>query len=239
MYNETRGLVNQTVIHKSMYETYFKEYEDELNTAIGSFLFWDILNSRKIISQKMLNEMNETPIAWNFIRYSLFVNYIIALGRIFDTDGDSFSIDNLLKACIDEIEIFSKKELRKRKEGSALDSKGVDEYISKAFEPTERDFHVLRGEVSKRRKIFQDVYRPIRHKIIAHKDLGHLGNSDALFENTNINEINDILEFLYSLQMALFGLYHNGRQLVLGTHKINREYYTNDFKNLLFKAVNV
>lgn len=222
-----------------MYEAYFREYEDELNIAIGSFLFWEILNSRKIISQKMLNEMNETPIAWNFIRYSLFVNYILALGRIFDTDGDSFSIDNLLKACIEEIDIFSKEELRKRRIVSGSDSKGVDEYISGAFVPTEKDFLVLRGEVSKRRKIFQDDYRPIRHKIIAHKDLGHLGNSDALFVNTNIDEISDILEFLYSLQMALFGLYQNGRQLVLGVHKINREYYTNDFKKILFKAVNV
>jgi hypothetical protein len=222
-----------------MYETYFKEYEDELNITIGRFLFWQVLNSRKIISVKMLNKMNETPMAWNFIRYSLFVNYILGLGRIFDTDGDSFSIDDLLKTCIEEIDIFTKEELRKRKAGSGLDSKHVDECISKAFEPTAKDFHVLRGEVSKRRKVFQDVYRPIRHKIIAHKDLEHLGNSDDLFSNTNVSEISDILEFLNSLQMALFGLYHNGRQPVLGAHKINREYYTNDFKKLLFKAVNV
>lgn len=222
-----------------MYETYFKEYEDELNIAIGSFLFWEILNSRKIISQKMLNEMNETPIAWNFIRYSLFVNYILALGRIFDTDGDAFSIDNLLKTCIEEIDVFSKEQLRKRKTASRFGSKRVDEQVSVAFEPTEKDFHVLRSEVSKRRKIFQDVYRPIRHKIIAHKDLDHIGNSDALFVNTNVDEISDIMEFLYSLQMALFGLYQNGRQLDLGAHKINREHYTNDFKKLLFKAVSV
>jgi hypothetical protein len=49
-------------------------------------------------------------------------------------------------------------------------SEWLDTYMADAHVPTDNDFQKLRGELSKRQKQYEEIYRPIRNKIFVHKD---------------------------------------------------------------------
>lgn len=159
----------------------------------------------------------------------------ITLGRIFDVDTKAFSVDDLLKCCIKEINIFSSENLRIRK---MVDQNGnepawLSKYIEDAYEPIENDFSKLRGEVSKRRNIFENVYRPIRHKIIAHKDKNFLDNANDLWVETNIVELEEIIWFLNDLKVTLSETFLNGKKPELRNRKPDIAFYERDFGRLL------
>jgi len=197
-----------------MYDKYYQEYCNEVHLTLGTYLFWKMIQNRAASEPELLSGLNESPTSWILIRHSLQVTMFLTLGRIFDTDGDAFSADDLLKCCINEIDIFSKGKLRERKlkgkNGNIPD--WIDEYIGNSYLPVEDDFQRLRGELTKRRKVFQKVYRPIRHKIFAHKDKKFIGKTDELWSETNIGELEEIVWFLNDLKRTLFETYENGRK---------------------------
>ena len=194
-----------------------------------------MLNKRSADDKELLIALNRTPLSWIVTRHSLQVNLFITLGRIFDTDNDAFSVDDLLKCCIEDIEIFSLENLRERKvEGqNGVEPEWLQEYIENAYEPNIEDFNRLRGEFSKRRRIFEDVYKPIRHKIIAHNDKAYMDNIDELWSKTNIDELEKIIWFLNDLKVTLFETYSNGYKPILKNIEPNLEFYENDFSKLL------
>jgi hypothetical protein len=218
-----------------MFEKYYQEYCNEVHMILASYLFWRMIQNRAASEEDLLYALNRTPLSWIFTRHSLQVTLFITLGRVFDIDNDAFSVDDLLKCCIEEIDIFSLENLRSRK---IADQKGkepdwLDEYINKSYQPVEDDFQRLRGEVTKRRKLFESAYRPIRHKLIAHKDKDYLDNKDELWAKTNIKELEEIIWFLYDLQETLFDTYHNGRKPELKDREPNLKSYESDFSSLL------
>jgi len=169
------------------------------------------------------------------IRHSLQVTLFITLGRIFDTDDDAFSVDDLLKSCINEIDLFSLKNLRERKmEGqNGNEPKWLNEYIAISYEPNEEDFYELRSEVAKHRRVFESVYRPIRHKVMAHNDKEYMENADELWAETNISEIENIIWFLSDLKTTLFDAFQNGRKPQLNGREPDIKFYEDDFAKLL------
>ena len=94
----------------------------------------------------------------------------------------------------------------------------------------------LKDEVSKRQKQYESIYKPIRHKIFAHKDLKNIKCVDILFEKAKIGEIQDILYFLYQIKMIIFELLHNGRLTNIGYFTFNEEKFVmKDIEELLDK----
>jgi len=218
-----------------MYDRYYQEFCNEVGRMLSCYLFWRMLHNRIAEDKKLLSALNRTPLSWMITRYSLNITLFIVLGRIFDMNHNAFSVDDLLKCCIDEIDLFSLDSLRERKvKGqTGIEPKWLSEYIEKAYEPNVEDFQRLRGEITKRRKIFESVYRPIRHKLIAHNDKKYLDKADELWEATNINELEEIIWFLYDLKETLFGTYQNGRKLILEGRKPDLDYYERDYGKLL------
>lgn len=219
-------------MHKKLY----KEFRNEVGTAIASFFLWKKIEEIAT-DKKKLARLNNTPLSWSIIRHSLSVTTLITMHRIFETDEECISADDLLKTYLLDISIFSTEQLRARKDPNNENPEWLEEYIDYAYEPTELDFHILRGELSKRRKIFNEIYRPIRSKLIAHKVKAFVDISQELHAKGSMSEIEEILEFVNAIKEALFDLYMNGRKPDLTQYRINKRFYENDYDNLMQKVI--
>ena len=218
-----------------MYDRYYQEYCNEVHKALGSYLFWKMIQKRSFEEKDLLEALNRTPLSWVFVRHSFQVTLFITLGRIFDADSDAFSLDDLLKYCAENIDIFSLESLKKRKikDQSGRVPDWLEGYIQKSYEPVAADFQRLRGEATKHRKVFEEIYRPIRHKLIAHNDKEYMENADKLWAKTNIGEMETILWFLHDIKETLFNAYHNGRKPELVGKEPDIAFYESDFGELL------
>ena len=123
----------------------FNIYGNEVEAACQAFFLWKGINNIASNDEDIFNGLNESPLSWNTITFALQNHYFILLGRLFDTDGDSFSVHTFLRNCIENIDQFSKENLRKRKiDSSSGDLSLLYAYIENAYEPTEDDFQKLR-----------------------------------------------------------------------------------------------
>lgn len=224
-----------------MYDRYYQEYSNEVHKILGCYIFWKMLHDRPASEKGLLKALNTTPLSWILIRHSLQVSLFITLGRIFDLDNDAFSVDDLLKHCLENIDIFSLENLRERKlEGQkGKEPEWLREYIQNAYFPVEGDFQRLRGETTKHRKVFERIYKPIRHKIIAHTDKEYMDKADELWAETNIGELEEIIWFLHDLKETLFQTYQNGEKPEIMGRVPDVAYYEKDFGELLNIIKNV
>jgi DNA-binding ferritin-like protein len=204
-----------------------KQFRAEIDTAAQAFFLWRAINRRASEDRGIYRGLNEQALSWNILTHSLQTTFFIVLGRLFDTDGDAFSVHAFLRSCIENVEQFSKDALRQRKlaNSSGGEPEWLDEYINSAYVAVEKDFQIMRSELSKRQKRYEKVYRPIRNMVVAHKDAATMDNVDALFGKTNVAEIEELLCFLHQIQETVFQLLHNGRMTKLGDHPFTEEEY--------------
>ena len=219
-------------------EKLYKEFQSEVNIACWSFYTWKNIRDIAAGDKKVHHALNRNPLSWNIILYSLQSTFFITIGRLFDTDGKSFSVHTFLRKCIKNIDQFSKDALRERKiKGSEADKlPWLDEFIEKSYQPNEEDFLKLKGEVSKRQKQYKSRCKPIRDKIIAHKDLKNIKCVDELFREVKIDEMQDLLCFLYQIKMIIRELLENGSWWNIGYFTFNEEEFVmKDIAGLLDK----
>lgn len=211
-------------------------FRNELNTAGQAFYAWKAINNLASSNEKFYSALNKNALLWNIIVNSLHNTFFITLGRIFDSDNNSFSVYTFLRACIDNIDQFSKESLRNRR---IKDLKGdkpscLNKFIEESYAPVEKDFQMLRGETSKKQKEYEDIYRPIRHKIIAHTDKKTIDNAQDLFKKTNVEQIEGILQFLYQIEMIVYCLFENGELSKIGDFFYKeKDYVQKDIESLL------
>lgn len=187
-------------------------YRNEVHLATNSFYVWKSINNIAAEDKSYVNALNRTPLSWQVIIHSLQCTFFISLGRIFDGDKNSFSIHNLLKECTGNIAEFSKEKLRARKCGGETEPEWLDDFMVETYEPGDVDFVCLDAEVEKWSGIFKNIYKPLRHKIFAHKDLKYLDDAHLLFSTTSICEIEEMLSFLHAIDRYVWELLHNGRK---------------------------
>jgi hypothetical protein len=134
---------------------------------------------------------------------------------VFDQQS-KHNVDRLLKIAQSNMAIFSKESLAGRKRrGSANADEWLEEYLRDVYVPNVDDFRRLRHHVAKRRRIYEDNYRALRHQVFAHKEISAKADVQALFGKTNVRELQQLLIFLRRLHEALWQLYHNGRKPTL------------------------
>ncbi len=190
-------------------------FRTEIESAIQFFYADRAMNGVLAKDKYTLAIVNRTPLFWVTTAGALHTAFFITLGRIFDQDSNH-NIDKILRTAQANAVIFSKEalELRKRA-GSANAAEWIGEYMKSVFVPTAVDFRRLRKYVAKYRKIYATVYKDIRHKVIAHKDLSNVDDIHALYAKTNIAEMQKLLIFLNKLYHSLWQLYYNGNKPVL------------------------
>jgi hypothetical protein len=224
---------------QGMYVQYHEHFSNEVYQATAFYVIWKNLQNRPALDKELLEALCMNPLSWNFIRHSMMVSLIMTLGRIFDTDGESVSIDDLVKSCINEIQLFSKSSLRQRKLVSHNASEWIDSYMERVYEPQAQDFHKLKPHVKKYREIYNEYYKPLRHKLFAHSDRQYHSQSDELFKATKNANMEEVLNFLQDLNVAIREAYLNGRKPELRGIKFDEAWFANDIQALLNRVKNV
>lgn len=196
-----------------------KEFERELEVfrteaegAAQFFYAWLAVHAAAGDDKEIHRLLNTAPLFWNTALGALQSAAFVTLGRIFDQDS-AHNLSRLLRIAQDNPQIFSKTALGLRKQGSSKTPPDwLNDYLRDAYEPKAGDFRRLRGYVRKQRKIYDDKYRDLRHKIFAHKGTSDRAAIAAMFARTNIRELQRMLMFLGSLYEALWQLFMNGRK---------------------------
>lgn len=207
-------------------ERQHRHFREELATAAHAFFLWKGINNCASQNRAIHRGLNEQALSWNTITHSLQTTFFVVLGRLFDTDGDAFSVHAFLRNCIENIDQFGPGPLRARKVescGGGEEPDWLDDYMAEVYVPEEQDFQRLRGELSKRQAQYEEIYRPIRNQVFAHKDAGAMENVEALFGKATISQIEELFWFLYQIQEIIFDLLFNGRLTEIGDYGFTEE----------------
>jgi len=207
-------------------EEALKLYQDEVATATWAFYAWKHIRNIGSNDRAVRQGLNRNAATWNVIAHSLQTTFFITIGQLFDINGDAFSVHALLRFCIRNIEQFDTQHIRERK---LTDQMGVEpdwlaEYMEHVYEAKDEDFQCLKGEVSKHQKRYEEIYRPIRNKVMAHKEIASLSSVTQIFGRTNIGEIQDFLTVLEQIQNIIFDLAHNGKLKKIGDYPLREEH---------------
>ena len=213
---------------EASYWKLFQSMEIEVNRAIALFFMADEINNLARDNPLLLKHLNEAPEFWLTQRYAFDIAFHIELNKIFDTGKDVRSIHGLLQATVNNSNFFSKDALGVRKSLGATKPDWLDKYLDEVVEPTQVDLTSLRNALSPFANKMNQVYAPIRNKIVAHNILKETSESDALFAKTNLDDIMELLYFLHDIMQNLWHLFHNGEIPKLGSsdrnfHERNRQ----------------
>jgi hypothetical protein len=200
---------------EDIFSNELKVFSAEAESAIQFFYSYLSIHAVASDHKEVHLLLDTAPLFWNTTLAALQTSTFIALGRIFDQKSQH-NVDRLIRIAQSNMKIFSKESLAERKR---RDSHNADEwlegYLRDVYIPNADDFRRLRRYIAKKRKIYQNNYRDIRHKIFAHKEVSGKGEMQALFSKANIQEIQKLLIFLTRLHQALWQLFHNGRKPTL------------------------
>jgi hypothetical protein len=225
------------------FEQELEVFRTEIATAIQFFHAHLAVHNVAAGSKPVFNLLNEAALFWNTSLGALQTAAFIALGRIFD-QSSQHNLDKLLGLARNNLYIFSKEALRRRKHKQApnLTPSELDDYLQRAYEPKPKDFRSLQKDVKKWRDIYESTYRDIRRKFFAHKEVSGPEEIYALFENTRIDQLQSMLNFLSSLHNMLLLLFFDGRKpdliWTIGSSDL-QERITREVEQFLLKAAGV
>jgi hypothetical protein len=189
----------------------------EIEDAIAIFHTYEEINRLALSDTEVLRVLDQDALFWKVKMYALETSLFIILGRIFDADPDVHSIHKVLAAALRHVQFFSKEALAARKMGAGTKPDWLDGYMATAWAPADTSDlrHSKRGLAIRNRQ-FEDVYRPIRHSIFAHRLMSNDQAAFELFGNTSRAEVSAILDFLHDLIDIIIDLYSNGIKPELG-----------------------
>lgn len=151
--------------------------------------------------------INGSQLFWNTTLGALQTATFIALGRMFDQDS-AHNVDRLLRVAQDHRSLFSKGELRLRKQiQTRLNQHELNDYIKRARAASVGDVRRWRAQVKALRKVYEARYRALRHEVFAHNIVT---DASVLFAQTNIRELQRLLLKLRALHDELRELFDNG-----------------------------
>lgn len=219
-------------------EELIKEYRGEANVAASSFYAWKNINTLAAHDPALFQALQRNALSWNLIAHALQIAFFSALGRLFDRDKRSLTVRTFISKCEAALGQFSKPafEARRLASNDGVRPAYLDGYLLDVYEPVAADFQVLAVAIEPWEAVYKTNYQPIRHKLIAHKDLATIGDKDSLFAKTNIGEVESILKIMYQIAAVVEQLFTNGRLTNLVDHKLREEEYVRqDLENLLRK----
>ena len=174
--------------------------------------------------QHIRRGLNEEALFWNTVLGSLQTAIFIALGRVFDANnqhGPAALVRTLRRAQT----AFSRDSLKARKAKIFGDDvTGLEDYLAEIAVPGEKEFRRLeRLADGYTRQFNSTAYRELRSKVFAHKVYTDTERVTELFSETNIDDLQRMVSFLYRLQASVRDAYDNGRALRLrrGRRSVN------------------
>lgn len=221
------GLVRHNILSSkaSEFKRELEIFRTESDAAVQFFYAWQTVNAVASSDRSVYCALNKAPLFWNTSLGALQAATLVTLGRVFDPDTANHSVTRLLSIAHRNIGIFSKEALAERKrEFSTNAAEWLEEYLKTVYVPTVDDFRKLKRYVAVRRRIYEENYRPLRHKLFAHRGTTERTEIAALFAKTNIRELQQLLVFLRRLHETLWQLFNNGNKPTLrpARYSVNR-----------------
>jgi hypothetical protein len=209
--------VHDPLISDVDYKRELEIVSNEVFEATYIYHVMEEINDLALKDQNALIAMNEQPLFWQAHRAANQATLFMALGRIFDSDEKTNSIHRLVRITKANVQVFSKPALGARKMGAGPRPAWLDDYLQSAWEPQNaQDMKPLKDALRPHAKIFETVYRPIRHSVYGHRLVSDEEAGRALFPQTNREAVGRILDFLHDLVESLNQLYLNGTRPELG-----------------------
>ncbi len=139
------------------------------------------------------------------------------LGRIFDHGPDAHSVYKILNATRENFNWFSKESLAARRFGANPKPIWMDDFIRNAWEPPDRkSLKDIGKNLAVYTKKVEQVYRPIRDSVFAHRLMTNEEAFTRLFSKTDRAQTSQMLDHLHELILAIQDLYLNGTKPDLG-----------------------
>lgn len=162
--------------------------------------------------QKSVNELNKNVHFWQIFESALVTKLFISLRRLYDSSGDTFTVQSFIKDCIVHVDQFSSATLRKRKmEESASAHEWIDGYMKDVHEPTAEDFRSLAKLVKDNSKRMKGLYTDIASKVCAHAIHTDTEEIFKLSQGANFDEIESALTSIWHVYQQVWQMYENGR----------------------------
>jgi hypothetical protein len=200
------------IVVQTQFEIELEIFRTEEETAQQYFFCYLSVRSLAAKNADVLTAMNTAPLFWITTHHATLLSAIVALGRIFD-QASKDNIDKLMSIVSKDLTVFSKAALAARKEsGSGLTKEQAANYVADKHELTAQDVRALRKEIAAWRRIYEDRYQNVRHKLFAHIEVSSIQEANKLLAKTNVDELKAFFAFLSALYSALWELFHNGRK---------------------------
>jgi YgiT-type zinc finger domain-containing protein len=191
-------------------------FRSEIETAIRTFYAYDAY--LKLLSEKKyVNLINKNVHFWRIFGHSVHAEMFIAIGRLYDEGKDAFSFQKFIQLCRDNIDEFGVASFEKRR----LDESGgnrpdyLDKYLREAYSVRIEDIDTIAALAKPCTKRMKEIYKQIRHKLIAHPILHELYDSievSDLYKTTNMDEIETALLVLWTVYEQISQMYLNCRK---------------------------
>jgi hypothetical protein len=202
--------VHPTIDPETEFERELQIFGNDVDVAIQCFYVWLTVHEVARTNRKLYDLLNKDAGFWNVATGSIQANSLITLGRIFDTQRQSYNVRRLLKLGELNIAIFSKEALRKRKSRQSANAlQWIDDYILDVYVPTASDFKRLQSFVDARRRVYGSCYKQLRDKVYAHKERTDVTGFVA---KTNVRELGRLLSAMQHLYNVLWNLLQNGEK---------------------------
>ena len=183
-------------------------FRREVLTAQQQFFIYLAMHRVPFDDPPVLDAMNREPLLWLTLRETSLQGAITSLGRILDTSSHH-NIGSLMKLTASNLDAFSQASLIQRKIEAGVSPEDAQSYVQGKHELVAEDVRELKREAAAVRRIWEDRYRDIRHKVYAHSELIQ---TSELFARTRIDELVDMLDRLENLYDDLWEAFHNGRR---------------------------
>lgn len=204
-------------ITEAAYKKELDVVAEEIYEAIYIHHLMEEINRLAIKDPNILLAMNEQPLFWRAHRAASQAALFMCLGRIFDTNDTATSIHRLVRITRVNLQLFSKTTFRARRIGNGPEPPWLDDFLQGIWEPqTADDLRFLKDALKPHVKLFESVYKPIRHSVYGHRLMSDDEAGITLFPQTNREAVGEILDFLHDLIESLNELYLNGTKPELG-----------------------
>ena len=225
-------MTSTTKEKSDLVEAALERFRNEIETVASPYYLWKAIRNKISSDENILDAYNSTPTFWITTLHSLQVSQFVGIGRIFDTNRSSFSLDRLKKICITNIDAFSHEGLIHRKGWVDLDEDEFDEevlgqiseglwmgegpgwkrrYVDRSYEISKADIETIFASLNDAISIYKRGAKKARDNIFAHSNFRAGERPSDSFEGVIIGEFERVLDDIHTVLFILKENFSNGR----------------------------
>ena len=194
-----------------MYKEHYRVFSQNVEIAARNLHYYLEIRRRALGNKKVLKALNISPRFWNDFNFISIQTVVIVLGKIFDSDPKSHSIDKTINAAAHNLDYFNKASLQARKVASGLKEAIAVKYVANAHELTIEDIRAIKDEIKRARVIWKKL-KPLRQKVYAHDEIITQQELADIYAQATYEELDELVQILLSVAWELQEAEYNGKK---------------------------